>query len=331
MKAINRYLAAALLLGLLVATTTSPASAGRFYPQTGYTLADQFLNFFDANGGLLVFGLPLTEPYNLDGKLIQYTERARLEWDPRTARTAVADLGLELLDGRRFPPVSAAPAGDRLYFPETGHTLANGFLAFWQMHNGREVLGLPLSEEFQEDGLTVQYFQKGRLEYHPDLAGTGWEVQMTDLGRRILQRAGLAGTAQIVSLSSYEQRLLDMVNSARASQGLPLLAPDSSVIQIARSRSSDMGTRGYFGHTTPDGGTFVTLLDAEGIRYSMAGETIARNNYPPEQGPQIAFQGFMGSPAHRQIVLSPSYSRVGVGFYRTPDGMNYFTVIFLQP
>lgn len=326
-----RHLALVALLVCMWVGASTPATAGRYYPETGRSLADEFLDFYDASGGLLVFGLPLSDPLNLNGKLVQYTERARLEWNPTASQVTVGNLGLEFLDGRSFAPVAPTSAPDRVYFPETGHTLANGFLAFWSMHNGRQVLGLPLSEEFTEGGLTVQYFEKGRLEYHPELAGTGWEIQMTDLGRRMAQRVGLTGTALAPQLNPYEQLLLDLINGARTAQGLRPLALDASLVDVARKRSSDMGTRGYFSHVAPDGSNFVSLLDALRIRYSMAGETIARNNYSLVDSAQIAYQGFMGSLPHRQIMLSPAYSSAGVGFFRTSDGMNYFTVVYLQP
>jgi uncharacterized protein YkwD len=330
--AINlRYLALIALLGLMLMGAAPPANAGRYYPETGRSLADQFIAFYDSSGGLPVLGLPLSDPLSADGKLVQYTERARLEWDPTTGQVTLGNLGLEFLNGRTFKAVEAPSTPDRPFFSQTGHTLANGFLAFWMMHNGPQVLGLPVSEEFTEDGLTVQYFEKGRLEYHPDLAGTGWEVQMTDLGRRVMQRTGLTGTALAPLLSPYEQKLFDMINAVRVAQGLPSLASDISLVQVARRRSSDMGTKGYFSHVAPDGATFVALLDAAGIRYSMAGETIARNNYPAADSARVAYEGFMGSPPHRQIMLSPGYSRAGIGYYRTPDGMNYFTVVYLQP
>ncbi len=326
-----KYVATVTLITLAILGASTPASAGRYYAQTGHILADHFVDFYDASGGLKVFGFPISDPLNLDGKLVQYTERSRLEWDPTTSAVRVGDLGLEYLAGRTFQPVPPVFGVDRLYFPETGHTLANGFLAFWLMYNGREVLGLPLSEEFTEDGLTVQYFQKGRLEYHPELAGTGWEVQLSDLGRRLMQRSGISGTAQSATVTPSEQQLLDLINKARLAQGAPALAIEPALVDVARWRSSDMGTRGYFAHASPEGNTFVTLLDALGIGYSMAAETIARNNYSVADAPLVAFQGFSNSPPHRQIMLSAAYSRAGVGFYRTSDGMNYFTVVYLKP
>lgn len=88
-----------------------------------------------------------------------------------------------------FKPVSSQQStSDRFYFPQTGHTLAYGFKDFWQSHGGVAVFGYPISEEFSETNpdtgevYTVQYFERNRFEYHPELAGTPWEVSLGRLG-----------------------------------------------------------------------------------------------------------------------------------------------------
>jgi hypothetical protein len=56
-----------------------------FFPTTGHTLSGPFLRFWAANGGVSLFGLPLSEPFNEvsaeDGKTYptQYFEHARME------------------------------------------------------------------------------------------------------------------------------------------------------------------------------------------------------------------------------------------------------------
>ncbi|WP_026370487.1 hypothetical protein [Kallotenue papyrolyticum] len=105
--------------------------------------------------------------------------------------TRIADA---LPTARRPAPERAQP--DLRYFSTTGHNLAFGFKAFWERNGGLPVFGYPLSEEFDEfnvdrqQDLTVQYVERQRLEYHPDLAGTPYEVQLGRLGAWILERQG---------------------------------------------------------------------------------------------------------------------------------------------
>ena len=58
------------------------------------------------------------------------------------------------------------------YFPETGFHVGHGFLAFWSQFGSDAtsvaVFGYPLTEEIQEDGRTVQYFERSVFEYWPE-------------------------------------------------------------------------------------------------------------------------------------------------------------------
>lgn len=75
-----------------------------------------------------------------------------------------------------------------LYFPETGHMLQPPLRAYWESKGGLPVFGFPMSAAFQErsttDGKTylVQYFERNRLEYHPEYAGSPNEVLLGLLG-----------------------------------------------------------------------------------------------------------------------------------------------------
>jgi hypothetical protein len=84
---------------------------------------------------------------------------------------------------KAFDP--ATPITGQRYFKETGHNLGGKFLAYWQKYGGLAINGFPISEEFQEDGLTVQYFERTRYEYHPENAGTQYEVLLGHLGRQM--------------------------------------------------------------------------------------------------------------------------------------------------
>lgn len=70
------------------------------------------------------------------------------------------------------------PGGQSVYFDETGHNVRHGFLKYFNARGGLAAFGLPLTEEFVEGGRTVQYFERARFEYHPELAGTPYETQL---------------------------------------------------------------------------------------------------------------------------------------------------------
>ncbi|HUY99714.1 MAG TPA: serine hydrolase, partial [Thermomicrobiaceae bacterium] len=60
-----------------------------------------------------------------------------------------------------------APPADSRTFPETGFTVAGGFLRYWEQFGGLAAFGYPISEEFVANGVTVQYFERARFEWHP--------------------------------------------------------------------------------------------------------------------------------------------------------------------
>src|SRR5207244_3620922 len=57
-------------------------------------------------------------------------------------------------------------------FAETGQTVRGPFLAHWEGHGGLAIYGFPISPELVEilDGkpYLVQYFERARMEYHPE-------------------------------------------------------------------------------------------------------------------------------------------------------------------
>jgi len=93
---------------------------------------------------------------------------------PRHAFTAgLASLLLGLAVGLWLTPSHGVAMDDALFFAATGQRLSNehGFLAHWRASNGAVTLGPPITPVLVENGLTVQYFERGRLELHPEYGG----------------------------------------------------------------------------------------------------------------------------------------------------------------
>lgn len=167
------------------------------------TISPRFQPFYESNGGLDRFGLPISEPLTINGREIQWFERARMEHWPEFAGSPyeiqLGRLGAEYTQGRTFPEQAFfADRPDLRYFPETRHGLGGAFLSYWEQNGDVTIFGLPISDEFDEvlaDGkpYRVQYFERVRLEYHPDRAGTPYVVQIGLLGRALYQSASALG------------------------------------------------------------------------------------------------------------------------------------------
>jgi VanW like protein len=194
-------------IGAAPAPAPIQATGFAFFPETGHNVGLAIKRFYDTHGGLDIFGLPLTEVFDEDGLKVQYFERARFELHPELPPefyVSLTLLGRHFTESRGEPGfqwIASNPGGDRTFFPESGHTLGGAFRGFWQGRGGLSAFGYPISEELgevnQQDGqfYTVQYFERARFEYHPQNAGTPYEVLLGQLGRQFLNERPAAQAA----------------------------------------------------------------------------------------------------------------------------------------
>ncbi len=160
-----------------------------------------FAAFWQANGGLPVFGYPLgpAEQRTLeDGTTMttQWLERTRLEYHPQKPpayRVQLGRIGAERLEqlGRdwRAETRESGPQAGCLWFAETGYNVCDqarntGFKSYWERNGLRirglspyqqslALFGLPLTRANPEPGpngelVITQWFERARFEWHPD-------------------------------------------------------------------------------------------------------------------------------------------------------------------
>ena len=127
------------------------------------------------------------------------------------------------------------------------------------------------------------------------------------------------------SLSAQEREAGNLLNSDRSRYNLPALTVDPQLSSIARIKSQDMLTNGYFAHTSPTYGNVRDMLTHFGYPYTAAGENIAR--YATLDKAQAAL---MSSPGHRRNILSTAYEKVGIGVALSARGYVYLTQIFCR-
>ncbi len=155
-----------------------------FFKETELYVFAPFADYWTKNGGLAIFGLPITPDFERDGRTVQWFERARFERNPQLPVGQQVQQGLLGSELRKpDPPLAAPPSGDRIFFAESGHSIGGVFRTYWQAHGGLAVFGLPLTEEITENGRTVQWFERARFELDPKGQGTVNDVQLGQLGR----------------------------------------------------------------------------------------------------------------------------------------------------
>jgi hypothetical protein len=182
----------------------NPRASGtdcRYFHESGHYACGEFLSFFNTWGGLEVFGYPLSEAFHdpaHGGLYVQYFQRARMEWhgaNPDPYKVEVGLLADEL--GYSFPPArpeQIPPSNGSLhrYFPETRHVASYAFLDYFREHGGLQIFGYPRSEFMYEGGHVVQYFQRMRMEWHPERA-VGSQMLLANLGEVYIERFGVPG------------------------------------------------------------------------------------------------------------------------------------------
>ena len=128
--------------------------------------------------------------------------------------------------------------------------------------------------------------------------------------------SGLPGELTPV-IETPDSRLMELVNAERSAAKLDALAELTDLSQAAVVRAGELLES--FSHTRPDGGSYKTALDEQGVGYRFTGENIAGGYATAED----AVQAWMGSDGFRENILNPDYRQMGVGYCDDDQGMRY--------
>lgn len=120
--------------------------------------------------------------------------------------------------------------------------------------------------------------------------------------------------------SSMTEQVVELVNQERAAAGLSPLTSDSELNKVAQMRAEELVQK--FDHTRPNGSSCFSALDEAGVSYFTCGENIAAG----QRSASAVMDSWMNSPGHKANILSSSYSKIGVGFYKASSGYKYFWV-----
>ncbi|WDF04713.1 SafA/ExsA family spore coat assembly protein [Shouchella hunanensis] len=125
---------------------------------------------------------------------------------------------------------------------------------------------------------------------------------------------------------SIEQEVVRLVNAERAKHGLQPLKENWELSRVARFKSADMRDKNYFSHTSPTYGSPHQMIRDFGIQYRASGENIAAG----QTTAQAVFNSWMNSSGHRQNILSPTYTEIGVGYAEGGSYRHYWTQMFIS-
>jgi uncharacterized protein YkwD len=114
-------------------------------------------------------------------------------------------------------------------------------------------------------------------------------------------------TATALNAALVSDAIFCLSNQIRASHGLPAFTRDGRLDVAARLHSVDMGLRGFFDHTNPDGLTPANRAAAQGYTLGV-GENIAAGY----SSARAVVLGWMASAGHCRNLLSGARD-IGVG------------------
>lgn len=123
---------------------------------------------------------------------------------------------------------------------------------------------------------------------------------------------------------NFEQQVLELVNQERVREDLQPLRINPLLAQAAATHSTNMALQDFFSHTGRDGSNLTDRIRATGFTLTVPlGENIAAGHATPES----VVQAWMDSPEHRDNILNPDFTQLGVGHYflenDTGDLMDY--------
>jgi uncharacterized protein YkwD len=142
--------------------------------------------------------------------------------------------------------------------------------------------------------------------------------------------AGLEAQEALDADPGKEAALFDMINAARIAETAGVLERDDGLDGVALARARNLIENGYFDHYAPDGTSAFSELAARGLPYRLAGENLARNNYPSARTVQAAFEGLMASPGHRANIMEPRFGAVGLATVKH-GGFWLYVMVFTNP
>lgn len=197
-----------MLIVLFMPLTRTHANPPRCFDATGYCIEGRFREYWEQNGGLPVFGYPITAPAEevnpTDGGiyLTQWFERNRFEYHPKNAPPY--DVLLGLLGSDRLTEMNriARPNQYPIHWRFAGYWRSHGLEFGDPGMSERESLalfGYPITAAQMETSPTdgrdylTQWFERARFEYHPENAPPH-DILLGLLGSELQQQAPVAPT-----------------------------------------------------------------------------------------------------------------------------------------
>jgi uncharacterized protein YkwD len=131
-----------------------------------------------------------------------------------------------------------------------------------------------------------------------------------------------------LKMTAREKRIVELTNLERKKKDLKPLKPSALLFKVARDHSRNMAKQGKMEHVL-DGKTPFQRLLAAGYDYRYAAENIGEgtDNVTAAE----IMEEWMKSKKHRENILYPKLTEIGVGVIAGKKDLLYYTQVFGTP
>ena len=129
--------------------------------------------------------------------------------------------------------------------------------------------------------------------------------------------------------NEFDQSILKLVNIERTNRGLDPLSIDIQLDQAANLHNDEMVRADMMSHQLPGEASLGDRVRATGYSWTRVGENIAAGYTTPE----AVVEAWMNSTGHKENILNPEFTHIGIGYEFAPDNKNadfdvYWTQVF---
>ena len=134
--------------------------------------------------------------------------------------------------------------------------------------------------------------------------------------------------AEPVEADSWRAEILRLVNQERQSRGLDPVVWNQTLEDEATEYACEMIQYDFFAHVNrATGSTLTTRAADSGYDFWIIGENLAGG----QRSPAEAINDWMNSPCHRENILNPAFTELGVGVRSGGDYGFYWVQEFGRP
>jgi uncharacterized protein YkwD len=164
----------------------------------------------------------------------------------------------------------------------------------------------------------------------------GFPTTDEDLPNEATPAAGSlpANTCSMTQNPSYETQVLGLINEQRANYGLQPLTFQPQLAAAALVHSQDMACNNFIDHIGSDGSNWNNRVAAQGYANSSSAHENIYVGDPAFGGtPAGAVTWWMNSQVHRDNILNPYQSEIGIGYVYYAKALygGYYTTVFARP